>query len=337
MEIVVGIACCYIGVFLLCTIMVCFSTTRSNNHNARISVCVPFRNERDHLDSNCRSLRNLNDTDYEILYSDDHSDDDSSAICEQHGFSVIRVTQGQGKLAALAAAVEKADGEIIVFTDADCVVTRSWLTALRNNLHDDVGLYVGAVAVERMPVMTLDFLCLVGVASALNTLGIPSSCPGANIAVKKSLFMEFYTNTASIHATEDAALLHYIHSTLRQKVRFIFSREHMVTTQPYTSVREFFSQRLRWVKGGIRLNPLLTVYLFFILTAHGLFFAFPSLLWVPVSCAAVFTLCVTVRMRHFSLLPFVPLYAIFFPIYTTLVGILYPFAGRSLQWKGRSL
>lgn len=338
MEIAIWVAYCYAGVFLLFAIAIYFPRKKTEaRFNNLISVCVPFRNEKTQLDRHCLSLHNLHDTMFEVHYCDDHSYDDSASVCFRYGFDVHSVSQGEGKIAALHTAVEHAHGELLVFTDADCDVLPTWISELRDSYSEETGLFVGTVAVERMPVMTIDFLCLIGVAAALYTLGIPSSCPGANIAVKKSIYTSFLADVDQKHATDDAALLHYVHSIARQRIRFIFSPNHTVMTRAYRSVGEFLSQRFRWVKGGIHLNPFLTLYLFFILCAHGLFFAFPSLLWVPITCAGGFALIMILRMRKYSLLPYVPLYGIFFPVYTTIIGLIFPFVSRSLRWKGRSL
>ncbi len=337
MEIVVWLSYAYVGIFFILIVAVGLPAKKSNTvYTGILSICVPFRNESANLVRHCSSIKSLDDINYEILYADDHSEDDSSTVCRTKGFPVYSVSCGEGKIAALTEACKHAKGEILVFTDADCTVPDLWLRTLRTRLHD-AGLCVGMVSVREMPLMTLDFYCLIGVAAGLYRLGIPSSCPGANIAVSSHTYKEFLRTISFSHATDDAALLHFVHSYTKKKIHFLFSRDNMVTTEPYKTCGEFFQQRFRWVKGGIRLNPWLTMYLLFVYVAHCTFFVFPTMLWVPILCGALFSGVVILKMRDYKLLPLIPLYGIFFVVYTTVIGLLFPFLNGRVRWKGRSL
>ncbi len=55
----------------------------------------------------------------EILVIDDGSADDTCAVCEANGVSVIRHPYGMGNGAAIKTGARKAKGEVIVFMDAD--------------------------------------------------------------------------------------------------------------------------------------------------------------------------------------------------------------------------
>ncbi len=338
MEVMLFVSIAYAFVFLLLTVSLFFPERKPGKPLiGRLSVCIPFRNEITNLETNCLSVKALDDEQVDVIYADDHSDDGSAQICVDHGFTVVAVENGNGKTAALRTASLEAKNDLLVFTDADCSVPPSWLWEFRHHFSEDICLYIGTIAVRRSPIMTLDFNCLIGAAAALYRLGIPSSCPGANIAVTKEVFLRFTAYSPNQHAADDAALFHYIHTVEKKRIRFIFSPFHTVTTEPYDSLGAFFSQRLRWVKGGYRLDPLLFTYLSFILCTHFLFFIFPMWLWVPVLCSLVFSAATAIKMRQYRLLPLTPLYGIFFTAYTTLTGILFPFMGRCVRWKGRAL
>ncbi len=72
----------------------------------------------------------------EIIVADDGSTDDTAVVAAAHGARVLSLPHA-GRAAALNAALVTAQGEVIFFTDADCVVPTGWipdtLAALGNN------------------------------------------------------------------------------------------------------------------------------------------------------------------------------------------------------------
>jgi glycosyltransferase involved in cell wall biosynthesis len=67
---------------------------------------------------------------FECIVVDDGSRDRTAEAAERAGASVIRLPQNRGIAAARNAGIERARGEWIAFTDADCVPSRRWLPAL---------------------------------------------------------------------------------------------------------------------------------------------------------------------------------------------------------------
>ena len=69
-------------------------------------------------------------TNYECIVVDDGSRDRTAEMAERAGAIVIRLQQNQGIGIARNAGIERARGEWIAFTDADCVPSRGWLLTL---------------------------------------------------------------------------------------------------------------------------------------------------------------------------------------------------------------
>ena len=109
--------------------------TCSGGPAPRISVILPTR---DRLDSLRRTLDSLRAQDYpgeryEIVVTDDGSLDGTPAfLAQQAGAGLLRAvrTCGRGPAAARNAALAVAGGELLVFTDDDCVVPPDWLSRL---------------------------------------------------------------------------------------------------------------------------------------------------------------------------------------------------------------
>lgn len=84
----------------------------------RVSAIVPAYNEAGHVGATVRSLLNVPDID-EVIVIDDGSKDGTKQEAEQSGAKTVRLPRRRGKAAALQAGVTLAQGEVILFVDAD--------------------------------------------------------------------------------------------------------------------------------------------------------------------------------------------------------------------------
>ncbi len=91
----------------------------------RISVIIPMYNESSIIADTARTLdayMKENFDDYEVLFFDDGSKDSSADIVNELKLPNIRVStygQNKGKGAAVRHAMLEADGDVLMFTDAD--------------------------------------------------------------------------------------------------------------------------------------------------------------------------------------------------------------------------
>ena len=69
------------------------------------------------------------DHDYEVIVVDDGSNDETAKIAQEYAVKVIQQAN-RGPAAARNAGVRIAKGTLLVFTDADCVPSPSWLKDL---------------------------------------------------------------------------------------------------------------------------------------------------------------------------------------------------------------
>jgi glycosyltransferase involved in cell wall biosynthesis len=111
------------------------------------SVIVPVRNGERTIGDCVASLVNL---DYpadrrEILVVDNGSTDRTAQIVKGHSVRYLREEQ-RGASRARNRGIAESRGDIIAFTDADCVVTRGWLAELVSAFEDsDVGGVAGEI------------------------------------------------------------------------------------------------------------------------------------------------------------------------------------------------
>lgn len=91
----------------------------------KISLCIPMYNENSIIADTAKTLSEYMEKtfeDYEILFSNDGSHDGCDKTVEALGFPNVRVVgypDNKGKGCAVRTAILEADGDVIIFTDAD--------------------------------------------------------------------------------------------------------------------------------------------------------------------------------------------------------------------------
>jgi hypothetical protein len=98
---------------------------------SRVSVIVPTRNAAGSLRHLLEALSAQTYQDFEVVVVDDGSTDDTAEVVRNavDGGSTIRYVPGKkaGAVAARCAGIEQATGEILAFTDSDCIPDSRWL------------------------------------------------------------------------------------------------------------------------------------------------------------------------------------------------------------------
>jgi glycosyltransferase involved in cell wall biosynthesis len=96
----------------------------------RVSVVVCTYNAERTLAPCLESLAKLNYPDYEVIVVNDGSTDGSLAIAERFGYCRIISQPNKGLSVARNVGAQNATGEIIAYTDSDCVADPDWLNYL---------------------------------------------------------------------------------------------------------------------------------------------------------------------------------------------------------------
>lgn len=109
----------------------------------KISVIIPVKNGAAHIGELLDSLMQI---DYEkdrleIIVVDGNSTDNTREIVLQYPVKLI-LEERPGLNAARNTGIKNSTGEILAFTDADCIIPKNWLNKLVDNLRD---FHVGCV------------------------------------------------------------------------------------------------------------------------------------------------------------------------------------------------
>ncbi|MEO6252828.1 MAG: glycosyltransferase [Ferruginibacter sp.] len=232
----------------------------------RISVIIAARNEEENIAACLNSIsQQLYPKElFEVIVVDDHSTDKTAEIvlnCPAANVKLISLKDQIGdqklnsyKKKAIATAIHQAAGELIVTTDADCLVNENWLQTMAAFYEEYQPAFIAApVAINCSNrfielFQSLDFMTLQGITGASVYKKIHCMCNGANLAYTKKAFQEVggFTGIDNIASGDDMLLMHKIYTRWPDKVLFLRSPEAIVQTAPVNSIREFFNQRIRW-------------------------------------------------------------------------------------------
>lgn len=332
-----------------------------------VTVIIAVRNEEAVLEDVIRSVleqdypRNL----YELVIVDDASDDrtleKARNVAANHpqlkiiGMPSHASDVGGRKPLAIAEGVTAASGEIILTTDADCSMGKDWIRSMLGHFDPDVTFVSGPVLEEGgeglfSEISKVEFLGLIATAAGLIGIKNPIICNGANIAYRKSAFLQAGGYGDESHFSDDEVLMQRIARRKLGTIRFCADPGATVRTKSPRTFREFWSQRVRWAskrnhfEGGSILLQLVVLYAFFFVLFLSALAAFvlPFLaLIVPVILLAKVafdakTLLEGARLfkSRFSF-PHFMIAEVFHVPYIVFAAFLGQFA--SLRWKGKSI
>lgn len=332
-----------------------------------ISVIIPVRNERKNISGvlTAASSQQYPKDKFEILVINDHSEDDTENNIEKWleknpGNPVRMITQSErlyGKKAALTCGIKNARGEIMVTTDADCIMQNNWLKSIAAKFRQDVHLLSGSVKFNSCKsifsdMQQMEFAALIGTGAATLALASPTMCNGANLAFRKKTFEQVkgYTGNEHIQSGDDEFLLRKIFKLYPNGIKFNADPESVVTTNPASSLKEFCNQRIRWASKwrghGVSSSAGVAIFLFLF---NAILIMLPLSVWFDLLTLQDVALlvvgkivCEVILIHHvlkFLKIPFTItaylILQIIYPFYVIFFGLTANFL--QAEWKGRKI
>ena len=239
--------------------------SESSTLTTKFSVVIPFRNEAENLTDLLQSLYVLNYPKdmFEVLLIDDDSEDNSVKII--NNFKIVRDIQNikiiknerqsnSPKKDAITTAIQVAQYDWILTSDADCVVPTSWLKTIDTFIQNrDPKMIIAPVTYNIQNTLLdrfqlLDFLSLQSVTIAGFGINKPFLCNGANLAYRRDLFktLNGFTGNTTIASGDDIFLMEKALKAYPKQVHFLKSINALVTTKSQSSLTGLIQQRIRW-------------------------------------------------------------------------------------------
>jgi len=254
------------------------------NSKPFVSVVVAARNEKQNIAHLLTALVNQTYPSdlFQIIIANDDSTDETASIVDRFSqkWDIIKLVNVIGrekvispKKNALSQAIEIAEGEIILSTDADCLVGKYWIESMvacfdKNEMVIGFSRTILADWAKTSFIKKFehfDFLAMFYAAAGAISSGKYFSCSGQNIAYKKESFIKVggFKKIKHLISGDDVNLMQLFRKS-GMKVNFAFTDHSYVYTQPIKDLKKFLSQRSRWtsnMKWQIVLNPEFFVYL----------------------------------------------------------------------------
>jgi len=333
----------------------------------KFSVIVPFRNEASNLPTLLGSFSNLTypTNFFEIILVNDESSDDFKPIIDAFkkeystiNLRVINVIRKSNspKKDALNTAINTANFDWIITTDADCKVPKTWLTAFNEFIQKNNPLFIAApVLFEKrnsflFHFQNLNFMSLIG--TTIGSFGIkkPFMCNGANLCYNKATFLKvkgFEENT-NIASGDDIFLLEKMTKHFPDKVSYLKSKSSLVTTKAAKNWNNFIHQQIRWAsKSTYYKNTFAKLVGILVLLENTLLisllisaFVKPKL-WILFLIVFAFKLLIdsALIIKTFSYFKsnlsvfHILVTSLLYPIFIGFIGFISLF--KKYQWKGR--
>ena len=232
------------------------------NTDLKVSVLVACRNEEDNLPT---LLNDLYSQDYppelyEVIIVDDNSTDSTFQIASEFKqFKCLKTIKnnGNGKKSAIRTGIKSADNELIITTDADCRVGKSWIRTIADFYEGyRPELIIGPVMLKSKPgflnkFQELEFLSLQGITAGTAAAHNPVMCNGANLSFTKETYSKHANNLHDeIASGDDIFFLQSLKEEMHSKIMWLSNSESIVITEPADSVLAFLRQRARWISKG---------------------------------------------------------------------------------------
>jgi cellulose synthase/poly-beta-1,6-N-acetylglucosamine synthase-like glycosyltransferase len=261
-----------------------------------VTVLIAARNEEKHIGKCLDSLlaQTYPPGKLQIVVVDDRSQDATAALLEKYReqapdrLTVVSLAETppgvSPKKHALGQGMSQARGEIILTTDADCLMGPGWVAALVENFDEGTGLVLGMTSYYRLPppeprfwgTQALEFISYGIVAASLVGLRFPVHGNANNIAYRRKVYdlAAGFSSHGNIVSGDDDFLIQGIHALGTWNIRYAVGPESQVQTEPPLSLRQFWEQRKRWASKCGFYKPKQAAFLACIFLYYALILSF---------------------------------------------------------------
>lgn len=333
-----------------------------------VSVLIAARNEEKNI---ARTIECILDQDFpaknlEIIVVDDHSTDRTAEIVSSYSHRGVKLLQlsvgdmlNSYKKYAITKAIGMATGDIIVTTDADCRMGKNWLKTIvcyfevNNSYLVSSPVMYSEEKTHFEELQTLEFMYLIGLGAAGIGNQSPTTCNGANLAYRKSVFLEMggFNGIDNLASGDDELFLHKVAEKYADRIGFCKSRDAIVYTDAKPDLKSFISQRKRWASKSTKYKNKkvvalgISIWIFnlaLLISLIAFLLRMPELNWLLLIAFALkiivellFMIPITSFMERRMLLIYVPILSVVHSFYIVYIGI----AGNTgkYDWKGRKV
>ncbi len=233
----------------------------------KVSVIIPARNEHENIGLLLGDIsRQTYPADHmEVIVVDDSSEDETAKLAQkgmqeyQIPGRVIRLQEvspnSSPKKRALTEGINRASGELVITTDADCRAGTDWLKTMVSH-YQKSGSVLLSGPVKHAPLKTffskiqaLEFNSLIASGAGAIGAGTALMSNGANLAFRRKAFLAVkgYEGNESFVSGDDVFLMMKLQQAFgKHAITFVKNPGAIVSTAAKNTWQEFMEQRTRW-------------------------------------------------------------------------------------------
>jgi glycosyltransferase involved in cell wall biosynthesis len=231
----------------------------SSSPSTYVSIIIACRNGQDKIPAllECISMQDYPKILFEVIIVDDNSTDKTIETVSGKNigakFSVLK-NNGNGKKEAIRTGIKASTGRLIITTDADCTMGKSWIKTIAAFYEINspeliicpVQLDCGKGFFGRF--QELEYMSLQGITAGTAMAGNGIMCNGANLAFERNTYLKHVENLRfGLPTGDDVFLLHSIKKELNSKIMWLESYDAIVYTSSSPTLSSFLKQRKRWI------------------------------------------------------------------------------------------
>jgi len=244
-----------------------FKPKIKSENSTTLSILIPARNEAQNIGKTLDAIlaQNYPSHLFEIIVIDDHSTDDTATIVEQYlqqhsNLHLIRLANfdmgntQSFKKKALEIAIQQATNQLIVTTDADCIMGGNWLSLIADYYRINKPVFIAAPVIfydekntfQRF--QSLDFIGMMGVNGAGIFRNFQHLCNGANLAYEREAFYSVggFEGIDNLASGDDLMLIQKMAKHYPTRIAFLKNVDAATFATPKRTLHDFMSQRVRW-------------------------------------------------------------------------------------------
>jgi len=239
---------------------------KNTSGKTKVTIVIPARNEQDNMHNllTCLEAQDYDHDLFEVMIVDDHSTDLTPDIVESWGMDNLHLLKLADhvskeevayKKRAVELAVEQGIGDLILTSDADCLMGEKWVSTIVSFYEEtDSKFIVAPVAYKPIKsfvdhLEALDFMTVMGVTGATVQHKLFSLSNGANMAYEKKVFKEAngYDGIDHVPSGDDVFLIEKIGRMYPYHVNYLKNKDAIVYTYPCSKLKVLVNQRMRWM------------------------------------------------------------------------------------------
>jgi biofilm PGA synthesis N-glycosyltransferase PgaC len=269
---------------------------RKSSHRPLVSVIVAARNEEETIGLLLEQLVRQAYPSFEVIVVNDRSSDRTVEIVasfQQSRANLRRIdiavpsSEMPAKKNALAKGIAASRGEILCFTDADCLPPPGWIEELVSAFDEEVGLVAGyspydaslvrrrsgrRTLLKRFLYWFIEYEEFKGAVWSAGAIGLQKGwlCTGRSLAYRRSVFDQVGGFEKIKHSVsgDDDLFLQLVKRETRWKIRYVTDSRSFVATPPPPTLGAFVRQRTRHFSAGKYFPLSMKIFFFFFHAAN---------------------------------------------------------------------